>query len=365
VIKIRVSKQKRNRKIAIAAIAVLFISFLVYLLAFSGFSPFSGTQTPTTGNSTFQLISYVDGEDVSDFVEISVWVPDSNAEFDETEDIYTWSNFEEEESSKDADDVSVDLSGIEYAWLEIDPDAEAVFANNHHLLIGGKNYAYKFYVYHQSSDVNFGCMNETMGETWSNFTTAGALPIDPQEAVDPFGWRDAPAGNFTLAMDVPQWTYTNTHVGSNWDIEQSEYDDYSSSELEFVHAEANWRCQAPTYNPATDLEKSGEEDGLEALTNAFVIRWTYNTSVSTTDGAATQINMTITDDTNAEVVIDGTYIYMIFTDVIDFEDGPVLVDFEYQEATDIYASNVQSGRLVVPRDEDSLGAFTAYSVIGR
>jgi hypothetical protein len=74
----------------------------------------------TTANSSFQLISYVDGEDVSDFVEISVWVPDDEAEFDETEDIYTWSNFEEEESSKDADDVSIDLSGIEYAWLEID-----------------------------------------------------------------------------------------------------------------------------------------------------------------------------------------------------------------------------------------------------
>ena len=355
----------KNTKIGIGIGALTVTGLLIYFLAFSGFSPFAPSTTPTTGNSTFQLISYVDGEDVSDFVEISVWVPDSGAEFTEIEDIYTWSNFEEEESSKDADDVSIDLSGIEYAWVEIDPDAESVFSNDHILLIGGRNYDYVFNVYHLSSDVNFGVMNSTMGETWSNFTTAAGMPPGYFDGMnDPFGQQDAVAGNFTLVMDVPQWTFTNIHVGTNWDIEQSEYDDYSSKELEFVHNEANWRCQAPLYNPTVDLEKSGEEDGLESLTNAFAICWTYNTSVSTTDGASTQINCTISDSTPAEVVIDGTHIYMIFYEVIDFEDGPITVDFEYSEAINIYATNVQSGRLVVPRDEDALGAFTAYSVIG-
>lgn len=317
------------------------------------------------------MISYVDGEDVSDFVEISVWVPDADADFDEVEDIYTWSNFEEEESSKDADDVSIDLSGVTYAWLEIDPDGESVFANDHILIRGGRNYDYAQYVYHQSSDIYFGAKNQTYGETWGNFTAPG------MELNIPYGCSTGPVAGpatgvindtISLFIDAPRCVevpgeIANMHVGTNWDIEQSEYDEMSAAEINFTQDEGNWRVQAPTYNPALDLEKEGD-DGLEAITNGFCIRWTYNTTVSTTELTETNVNMTISDNTNAEVVIDGTFIYIIFYDVIDFEDGPVCVEFKYEEAHMIYATAVEAGRVTVPRDEDALGAFVAISNIG-
>lgn len=354
------------------------------MLAFSPFSPI--TQTPTSANSTFKLISAVDGEDVSDFVEVSIWVPDSNAEFDEIEDIYTWSNFEEEESSKDAEDVSIDLSEYEYVWLEIDPDAEQVFQNDHILLTpSGSNFDYAFKINHASSDVNFMCLTNTSATAWENFTVpeygAAAGVVDPVLAAGfsvPFGYdgiwnstgeapstfpREAVQMNMTLIMDVPEYTHANTHVGTNWNIEQADYDDMSVREMEFVHDEANYRNQAPLYVPTLDLEKTGES-GLASITNAFAIRWTYNTTVSTTDGATTMVNMTISDDTKAEIQIDGTYIYMIFYDTIDFEYGSVSVEFEYEEAHRIYATAVQSGRIACPRAGQALGAFTAYSNVG-
>ena len=77
--------------------------------------------------STFQILSQVDGEDVSDFVELSIWIPEDEEDIEDDEDVFTMALFEEEESSKDADDISIDLREVSYAWIEIDPDAEVVF----------------------------------------------------------------------------------------------------------------------------------------------------------------------------------------------------------------------------------------------
>jgi hypothetical protein len=361
----------KNTKIFIAVVLVAALGLglwygIPYLISGSPVAP-----VPTSANSTFKLISAVDGEDVSNFVEISVWVPDSKAEFDEVEDIYTWSNFEAAESSKDAEDVSIDLSGIPYAWLEIDPDGEQVFANDHILLYGGSNFAYSIPVNHLTSDVNMGCVNSTGGATWGNFTLQTVAPSGNV----PYGamWvhkgvtyaTGVIADNLTITLNTPEFTHANTHHGTGgWDIENSEYDDYSTAELEFHHDEANFRNQAPSYNPSVDTEKSGR-DGLESITNGFAIKWTYNTTVSTTDAATTQVNMTIRDSKiDAEVVIDGTFIYIIFYGTIDFETAAYAFDIEYEEGKAIYATNVQTGRIVVPKDEDTLGAFTAYSTIG-
>ena len=295
--------------------------------------------------STIKLVDNPNLEDVSDFVEVSVWIPKDDAVFDETEDIYTiTTNFKEEKSSMDADDVAIDLSDYSYVWIQVDPDAESVYATNWHLIFGGRNYDYTLYVYHQSSDVPFNIMvHGTMAAI-----TASGYQTD---------------GNLTVVMDVPHYTTTNTHVGTNWDIEQSEFDDMTQAEKEFVWDEKNYRCQAPVYVPGDDLEKDYDDD-LEKLTDAFALKFTFNTSVSTVDGNAAQINCTVAKGKPIDVVYSGTFIYMIFHEVIDFEEKVYDFDFEMTFAVNISLSNVHSGRLVVPRDDDNLGTFTVYSAIG-
>lgn len=361
--------KRKNKRILIGVGAIIATLIVVGILGVAGFFNQLVPVSPSN-TSSFTLSSSIDGEDVSDFVEISVWVPDDDAEFDEVEDIYTWSNFEEEESSKDAADVSIDLRDYEYVWVEIDPDGDSVFMNNHHLIVGGANADFTYDVYDLSTDVNFGVFTNVSAPTWFNFsapfTGVGNVPYG-------FDWDDFDGAaqtmadqtqdNLTLVMDVEHFTQNGTHVGTNWDVEQTKYDEMSDAEKEEMHDEALWQCQAPQYIPVDDLEKEGD-GGLESLTNAFAIRWTYNTTVSTTDAATTQVNMTITDDTEAEVVIDGTYIYIIFYEVLDFSDGPVTVAFEYQEGQNIYCNALESGRINVPRDEDSLGTFTIYSPTG-
>jgi hypothetical protein len=90
-----------------------------------------------------------------------------------------------------------------------------------------------------------------------------------------------------------------------------------------------------------------------------------NGTISTTNGAVDQVNFTIDDeDLPIEVVIDGVYIHCIFYESIDFDTGINSFMFEMEFGAQIHLDQVESGRIVVPREDDNLGTFTAYSTIG-
>lgn len=299
-----------------------------------------------TDTSTITLLSYVDGEDVSNFVEVSIWVPDDDAEFDEEEDIYTLSNFEEEETSKDAEDVSIDISDYSYVWVEIDPDGESVFENMFYLIYGGSNRDYSFYVYHLTSDVNF---NLFARDTLDEITVASY----------------ATDSNVSLIFDCPHYTTSNIHANSDdWAMTDDDWDEASASEQAEYYDEANWRCQAVEYDPTVDDEKD-PDDELSSITEAFCFKLDFNESVSTTNGNNHQINMTLADtDAPVEIVISGDLIYLIFYETIDFEDGAQVLTFEIEFGAWISLEDIDSGRIVLPEDDDNLGTFTKYSDIG-
>lgn len=346
---VKKSRKKANKNLyyGIGGIGIMVLMVAVVFLAVSPQSPFvvSPEEVPVGTGSTFSLTSYVDGEDVSNFVEISIWTPKSDAEFDDTEDIYTMSNFEETETSKDADDIDIDLSSYTYVWIEIDPDAETVFETTWTMIFGGVNYAYSMYVYHQSSDVNFNVLTAS---------TMSAIAVGDYNAdVD-----------LLIIMDVPHSTSSNLHYGANWDLTTEEYNELEADELEALKDEKNYRCQAPTYNPADDDEKDFDDD-LEKITDAFALRMTYNDTISTVDGNGNQVNCTVdSNDEPIEVIISGTYIFLVFYEIISFEDGSYDFVIELEIGADIHLDNVQSGRLEVPRDDDNLGTFTVLSAIG-
>lgn len=296
--------------------------------------------------TTFTLTSKVDGEDVSDFVEISIWIPEDEDKIDEFDDVFTMALFDEEESSKDADDVSIDLREVSYAWVEIDPDAESVFETDWILIVGGTNNAYDLFVKHLSSDLNF---NIQVRDTLASVTVASYQTNN----------------NLTVIMDVDHYTTANIHANTDdWDVDDDDWTDMTTEEREEYYDEANFRSQETLYSPHDDLEKDFD-DPLEKLTDAPCLRFIFNESVSTTDGSVTQINFTVNnEDLPIEVVYHGVNIDLIWYEGIDFLDGAYNFDIEILFASNISLSDVDSGRIVVPRGDDNLGAFTKYSDIG-
>ena len=302
-----------------------------------------GTTTTVPGAaSTFTLISYTDGEDVSNFVEMDIWVPKSTAEFEDADDIYEMSNFERAEQGKDADDISIDLSEESYVWAEV--TGNAVFANNFVLLYGGANYHYTLYVYHLTSDVNFNIMDSSM---------AAVFAADYQGD-----------DNFTVIMDAPHVTQTvaDMHYGVGWDLSATDFDDYTDSQKNEVWDEKNWRCQAPLLDPTLDTADHEYIEGLETYTDYLAIRITFNASISTVVGNVAEVTCDIAKGEDVRAIISGTFVYLIMTDVVNFEDGVQDFDFEMTIAAHIKVASVHSGRLTVP--DDIPVTFTAYSAIG-
>jgi hypothetical protein len=339
-------KMKTNTRNIIIAVGIIASVGILAFLFLSPLSPIVLTTTPTavpSDTTTFTLIDYVNGEDVSDFVEVSLWTPKDDTEFDEYDDVFTMSNYEETEASKDADDVSIDLSEYAYVWVEIDPDAEVYYASTWILISG--NAARTFYVYHQASDVDIAVLDTSTMDEWDKSTAAIIKTI----------------------LDVPHASALELHYGDNWDISTEDYADMTAAEIAEMKDQKYFRCEAPTYDPLVDDEKE-YDDGLERLTNAFAIEFDFNDTISLTDGSVTQVNFTLRDDAYPgssdapiEIVFSGDKIYVIFHEVIKFTTGAYSLDFDIATAANITCSTVKTGRIVVPRDDDNLGTFTALS----
>lgn len=347
-------KSKRGKTLKVVAISgIALVSIIMVVWALSPKAPIPANAT------TFTLIDYGSGEDVSDFGEISVWTPKSTYEggFAEAEDIYTLTNFEETKKAEHADDVSIDLSGIAYAWVEINPEGDQLWANTFYLISGGSNNPMQLDAYHLSSDVNINILNRTDCEQiWLPASLTVNNTIDN-------------SGNYTVHLDVPNLSgsVNVTHVGDDWDFDDDDWDSATVTQKRKYWDERYWRCQAPTYSPLIDTEKEFSEP-LERITNAFDIRFSFNTTVNVTDGCTTQVNLTIMDENYANVepikiVNDGQNIHLIFTGAITFTKAGYNFDIQLQHGANIRLNNVETGRIITPREEDSLGAFTAYSSI--
>lgn len=340
----RTWKKITDNKFTILALIVIVGIITGGVYWYIGLSPQTEPTPTAKAKSTFTFISYVDGEVVSPFVEADIWVPKSGAIFDEEEDVYTMTNYEREETGADGDDISIDLSIYdEPCWLEI--TGNSLFANTYIKLLPGVNKDYIQPVYDLSSDVNF---NMFTRDTLA-IVTLGAFATD---------------GNYTIIMDVDHMVDTNCHYGDDWSISTEDFNDMTLAEKMVIWDEAEWQCQAPLYDPTIDEEKDYNKK-LELLTDAFTLKMTFNDTVSVVDGSGTQINMTINDSNEPiEVVTSGEYIYLIFYEVIDFVGGSYDFDFGITFGENITLSDIDSGRIVVPRDDDNLGAFTKYSDIG-
>ena len=110
-----------------------------------------------------------------------------------------------------------------------------------------------------------------------------------------------------------------------------DFDDFTTTQKAVYYDEKNWAGQYPLYSPVVDLEKEYHSD-LEKITDAFALKFTFNTTVSTVDGNQAQVNVTIASDHKVECVISGTNIYFIWYEGFDFEDGAVSIYFDMDTA---------------------------------
>lgn len=337
----------------------IWIGLLIFVIAICGwiFWPQSPTPTPeetptTKATSTFTLISYVDGEDVSNFAEMDIWEPKTDATFDEGyEDITAiTTKFEKAVTGKDADDISIDLRDEDYYWAEV--TGNSVWDNTFYLLIGGANYDYLFYVHHTSSDVNFNVLDDSMNEL--NYG------IDP--TVTPASGQKGVDANYTAVLKAPHLTKTNCHYGDvGWVMTATDFSELTLKNKEIIWNENDWRDQWPTYDPTLDTSNDFVRD-FEIITNAFGLKWTMNESISVVDGNALQINCTIGKGYPVEAFISGVYLYMIWYEGFDFDPSPYAMEFELSFGSAINVTTVQSGRVTIP--STTVTGFTAYSTIG-
>lgn len=338
--------KKSNNRYYIGAGFVLGALLLIWVIAFNPFAALLSTDTtPTTtekATSSFTLMSSPDGEDVSNFVEMDIWLPKSSATFEDTDDIYTLTNFERAETGKDAEDISIDLRNEAYAWAEI--TGNSVFANTFKLLYGGANYDYMLYAYHESSDVNFNILDSNMNASFYA------------------GYQGD--SNFTAVIDVPHYTTTvaQMHYGVGWETSATEFADYNAAQQKVVWDEKNWRTQARYLDPSLDTADHEYIEGLEEYTEYFALRLTFNDSVSTVNGNVLEVNCTIAKGENVRAVYSGTIIYLVVTEDINFENGAYNFKFELQIAANISITTAASGRVTVP--DDTPDVFTQYSLIG-
>lgn len=323
--------------IGIIAFVVVIICGGIFLTAYIQGLSIAPADVDTT---TFVGFDYISGEDVSDHAHIKILGLKSTVENPDSDDIRTLTNFEELEAVNDIEDISVDLSEVPYYYIVFNPAGDQYWATHYQLEFGMRNVANKeLILYHQASDVKGTALDTSTMDEWDKI---------------------ADIVNGIIVLDVLHVSGLELHKGDGWDTSTTQYTDLDTVDQLFFQDQANYRCEFPTYSPSLDSDKDGQ-DVLEVVTNVFAIEFTFNTTVSLVDGATTQINMTINDNSPVELAYSATKIFMLFYYVIDFENGAYSVDFDIGLGTHIICSTVKSVRVPVPYETSSLGTPVVLS----
>lgn len=346
--------KSENTKYWIAGGALALVVVIATTVVMTGYNPWATdtTTTPTPlATSTFELYSGVDGEDVSNFVEMDIWVPKDTATFDEGyEDITALtSNFERKETGKDADDISLDLRTYSYVWAEI--TGNTVFENTFHLIIpAGINKVHPYNVHHSSSAVPFNILTQNTGLNISVYTETIGGGVD---------------GNYTGVLMVPIsfLAAANCHYGDNWDLSTTAFGELTATQQEFYWDQGNWRDQYPIYDPTADTVNEYDRD-FEKITDAFSIKIVMNTTINVTDTSDMEVNCTIAKGYPIETLISGDTLYLVWYEGFNFLDSAYTFDFELSFGANITVTTAYSGRVLVPGSLSSLSTYTVYNEIG-
>lgn len=339
------TKQKRRTVLYLIIIFSL-LGLGIFFWLNSPYSPIPPAATPAD-KSTFSVISYVDGEDVSGLVPLSIWTPKAGEEFTTTEDIYDLTKYTETVTATVASLASLDLSEYDQIWVETQPTGATAtpFANNYQLYYpGGVNAEYTIYGYDQVTDVNGVVVD----------ADCAAITVADYQT----------DGNFTILYDCPHYTTTaaQLHYGTNWATTAAEFADLTATQQERFWDEKYWAGEFGTFVPGDFTYKSTlAHPNLAGMTSAFGFKITFNTTVSIVDGAATQVNFTLTDNSAFEVCYSAEHIYLISYSPILFSNGVQQLHFEMSFAANITLSSIYSMRIPIEQSGNAFGTPSTLS----
>ena len=347
--------------------------------------------------STFTLIDYRTGEDVSAWVEISVFTPDADDLPFDDDDAQTLTNFDEEETSKDAEDVAIDLRDHAVAWLEVDPDFESDYggydagvlygdgvvtqSRDFRKLIGGGNFDYRVYVYHIPTNVSVAMLGRGDMDGTGYPYLGDAQPYNNtwvKGSAD--GVERGTSGTYTMYLNMPYQSAHGYHAGDTggdeWSIDADElteitddaaiHDYDMDTDLWWLQDQSNHRTIAPLYDLTDDTNDAYDSD-IEKYTNCFNIRFTMNDTLSETDGNDHQVNFTIMErDGNnipAEVIVHGVFIDIVFYEPITCYDESYNFDVRIAFGGGLHIDSVTTNRQATPSDRNNLGGITLLNTM--
>lgn len=346
------SKKKITRKAAIILILLVIASFSIPLLILyiTGNLSFGGPETPApTTLTTIKLVasnSNPDGpnpsDDVSPVIPVDIYFVDPDSDFDSSDKEHLRPDaitdyFKLEVNGDYASNVEIDIANEPYLYIIIDPDDVTPFSKNYFLYLGGYNGEIIISVHHLSSNVFFE----------NNLRTDGTRGVPTV------------TGNYTATITgFPKHasTWSDKHVGDRWDLTTTAFNALSASKQEAYLDEEYWCVQAPLYNPENDTDKD-HDDELELWTFVPAFKLKMNETIGA-DASGTDVNITISGNSNIEILINGTYVYITLLEVVipTYE-----VHYDLQLGIDIECSNMYFGNLLVPDDDISSINYYAYA----
>jgi hypothetical protein len=294
----------------------------------------SGPGTPTSPDtSTFVIYDYASAEDVSDIVECDLYIPKSDAQFEDANDIYDLNNYKVEEDNVLAKDISIDLTQYEHAWLVISADSQSsydYFTEDWELL-SSTNYPRAFYAYHDPSDMNGNILDLDGGSAWSGSSE----------------------GNFTAQVWFDEYNNNELHWAedSNWYYDQA-WSDLTTSTKEKLQNQNNYRSAPTVFDLDDDAADHTASGDYEDITDTTALKFLFNDTIGS-EASVTDVNFTISscpvDYQVEETSISGSNgaIFVVFKNAWKCVNGNFEVDFEIEMGANITLSQAHIGDMTL------------------
>jgi len=140
------NRKRRIRKQIIVG-TLLITCMTLPLIYFIWYTPFLITPFvfEEKENSTFTFKDEKTRFDISDELNISILASKEEAEFNNNTDLYNLNNFKEIIFNRSSL-IILDIRTIPYLWILSDPTNTSIYKSDFHLVVGGRNYDFRFFI---------------------------------------------------------------------------------------------------------------------------------------------------------------------------------------------------------------------------
>ena len=241
--------------------------------------------------------------------------------------------------------VEVDLSEYTDIMIRMNPDeATDGFWTTYDYFYPNseKNFNYYLFAYHEATDIHGAVRNQESSADWDGLTANVTVPV----------WYHIE-------------TTTEPHYGTGWKMSSTDFDDLTTIQLERLYNERYHRNMPTLFSLADDTADHSKTSGdYMTITETSAIEIVFNTTISNTDGAATQVNFSADCDIDHFVEQDGTRMFVVFGETWDcYNMGIFVTNFEVDCAVNITGATVKIGRIVIPNRNFAGYTFTSLETL--